>query len=142
MAVSKDDLKTKVLTKHHERVIRLRDEVDNFIKLIVAQREAIESEWGITNGFNFKNIEAMEALVRMLNTATTCKLKLEKAEKSAAESMTPEQERAEIKKIVQSWETRIRYNFLKDLGDWHRSYSDATMAVALAQPRERDSNGD
>ena len=116
--------------------------MDNFIKLIVAQREAIESEWGITNGFNFKNIEAMEALVRMLNTATTCKLKLEKAEKSAAESMTPEQERAEIKKIVQSWETRIRYNFLKDLGDWHRSYSDATMAVALAQPRERDSNGD
>jgi hypothetical protein len=142
MATSRDELKSRVLTKHYERVIRLRDEVDNFIKLIVAQREAIESEWGIANGFNFKNIEAMEALIRMLNTATTCKLRLEKAEKTTAESMTPEQERAEIKKIIQSWETNLRYRFLKDLGDWHRSYADATMAVVLASPRERGSDGD
>lgn len=135
-----DEIRRRVLAKHTERVVRLRDEVDNFVKMIVAQREATEAEWMSGFGYkgetvNLKVIEAMEALVRMLNTATTCKLKLEKAERTAAESMTPAQERAEIANIIKSWETKTRYAFLKDLGDWHRSYGEMSKDVGQTKPR-------
>lgn len=138
--IETEEVRRRVLAKHSERVIRLRDEVDNFLKMIVAQREAAESEWMSGFGYkgdsvNLKVVEAMEALVRMLSTATTCKLKLEKAERDAAENMTPAQERAEIANIIKSWDMKVRYDFLTELGNWHRSYGQLSKDVGNSKPR-------
>ena len=85
----------------NELIVKLKDELDRAIKLVVHTRECLEneldSEWaqkklGIDQAF----VKKLQVLTTAFNSLTESKIRLDKAEKAIEREMTPEEDREAV----------------------------------------------
>lgn len=106
-------------------VIRIQEELDALIRLTNHMREAYEYE--LNDGMGYKRLGISEALVRkgkdlaaMMDTLVKAKIAYDKASKSLAESMTPDEERSALMAYCKSITPKERNDFMRDLRTWMR----------------------
>lgn len=82
-------------------IVRLKEELDSAIKLVVHARESLEneldSEWAQKKlSVDEKFLKKLAQLTASFNSLTESKIRLDKAEKAMERDMTPEEEREAV----------------------------------------------
>jgi hypothetical protein len=102
-----DELREKALAKFDARSVRLVDEIEAMLKLLVFQREALQNNLFSGLGYkqdsvDLKTVAASKELTLAYTRMVEAQIKLDKHLKQVAELMTPEEEKEAVKKYVNS----------------------------------------
>jgi hypothetical protein len=89
------------------RIQRLGDELDQLIKLVSWARESLQNELYTGMGYRKEalgesDLRKLKDLTTTVNSAVEAKIKWDKSQKSLADSMTPEEERAAVVAYIKS----------------------------------------
>ena len=102
-----ETLRNQVRREESFRIQRLGDELDQLIKLVSWARESLQNE--LYSGMGYRKEALVESDLRKLkdltttvNSAVEAKIKWDKAQKSLAEAMTPEEERSAVIAYIKS----------------------------------------
>lgn len=84
-------------SKRNEIIVRLKDELDSTIKLVVHAREALsnelDGEWAQKKlGIDDKFLRKLKELTASFNSLTESKIRLDKAERAMESDLTAEEE--------------------------------------------------
>lgn len=100
------------------RVIRLKEELNKILELVVLARETLTNELGMD--FQRKNevingswLKKLKELTTAYNTLTDSRIRLDKSEKSLEREMTPEEEIDAISTFLLSLEFQDRSELLR-----------------------------
>jgi hypothetical protein len=102
-----DELREKALAKFDARSVRLIDEIEAMLKLLVFQREALQNNLFSGLGYkqdsvDLKTVAASKELTLAYTRMVEAQIKLDKHLKQVADLMTPEEEREAVKKYILS----------------------------------------
>jgi hypothetical protein len=105
------------LVERNERVIRLKEELNLILQLVVHSRESLENE--LNSEFAQKKLSVDKGFVAKLkdltvcyNTLTAARISLDKAEKQLEKELSPEEEREVVRNYIRSLEHGECYSFL------------------------------
>lgn len=89
------------MASKNEVIVRLKEELDEAIKLVVHARESLsnelQSEWAQKKLAVDKTfVSKLKELTASFNSLTASKIQLDKAEKAMERDLTPEEERAAV----------------------------------------------
>lgn len=123
-ARSTDQVRKDFLARYDRQVVRLEDELAEFIKLIAHQRRALTAEAfdGLGHLALATSKEVLDKLAKLgasFNSATDAKVRLEKTAKERSKTMTPEDEEAAVLDFFRSRPETQRGRMLRDLVAWH-----------------------
>lgn len=125
--LSPEELRKKALALHDARVVRLGDELEEFIKLLAHYREALTNE--TFEGMGYKTLAAPKAMLdklqvlgQLMDKAVSSKIKFDKAARDMVANMTPEEERAAVMEYVRSLPEGERGDVLIDLVRHHNEH--------------------
>ena len=104
----------------NERVVRLKDELNKVLDLVVHSRQALENELsgGIAQKAQFIDkvfVSKLKDLSSCYNTLTDSRIRLDKAEASLEKDMTPEDEKRAVTEYIMAMNARERGIFLKSM---------------------------
>jgi hypothetical protein len=116
----------------NERVVRLKDELNKVLDLVVHSRQALENELsgGIAQKAQFIDkvfMSKLKDLSSCYNTLTDSRIRLDKAEASLEKDMTPEDEKRAVTEYIMAMNARERGIFLKSMVTKH---NDITLTGA------------
>lgn len=123
------------------RAIRLRNELQMILELVVNIRGRLESELAEAVSANFINKEfvtKLKDLTACYQTLTTCQINLNKSEKAMEEAMTPAQELKAVKDFIKNELTAAeRYDVIHDLWAWHLAAKDPSKGGRPSTKEDR-----
>lgn len=139
-----DELRALALAKLDVQVIRLEDELAEWLKLLSFLRTSLTNEAMSGMGYkqmavNKDTVNKMKELSSAFRTAGEIKLKLDAKAKERAEEMTPEDEKAAVQTYIKAMDARERGVFLNSLVAWHNEVkfnSSSQMRVRAQVPDE------
>lgn len=110
----------------NERVVRLKDELNKVLDLVVHSRQALENELsgGIAQKAQFIDkvfMSKLKDLSSCYNTLTDSRIRLDKAEASLEKDMTPEDEKRAVTEYIMAMNARERGIFLKSMVTKHNN---------------------
>lgn len=110
----------------NERVVRLKDELNRVLDLVVHSRKALENELsgGIASQAQFIDktfVSKLKDLTSCYNTLTDSRIRLDKAEASLEKDLTPEDEKQAVYEFLLALETKERGNFLRRIIGAHNT---------------------
>lgn len=125
-------MKADTTKQKNERVVRLKDELNKVLDLVVHSRQALENELsgGIAQKAQFIDkvfVSKLKDLSSCYNTLTDSRIRLDKAEASLEKDMTPEDEKRAVTEYVMAMNARERGIFLKAMITKH---NDITLTGA------------
>lgn len=104
-------------------VVRLQDELDSLIKIFSHMRESFEAE--MMDGMGYKKIGTTQTLLNkakelalLMTTVVNAKIRFDKAHKTLAESMTPDEELKACGDYIRALDAPVRQQWLRNLRDW------------------------
>lgn len=128
-------MKADTTKQKNERVVRLKDELNKVLDLVVHSRQALENELsgGIAQKAQFIDkvfVSKLKDLSSCYNTLTDSRIRLDKAEASLEKDMTPEDEKRAVTEYIMAMNGRERGIFLKSMITKHNEITTlgATMA--------------
>jgi hypothetical protein len=124
MSMNVEELREKALAKFDARSVRLIDELEEMLKLLVFQREALKNSAFEGLGYKQKTLDinqvrASKELSFAYTRMVEAQIKLDKHLKQVAEMMTPEEERDAVKKYVASLSTADSCALLSEMVSAH-----------------------
>ena len=124
MAALNGTLKTKPgVTERSARAVRLKNELNVMLELIVKMRERLENELAdVTHKFiDDKFITKVNKLSQSFERLTSARIQLDKAEKALEAEMTPAEEMAAVREfILTGLDNTERAKFLWKLNEAHK----------------------
>jgi len=120
-----DTLRLEAIARFDQRGVRLVDELNSMLKLLTFQREALQkslfSEFGYRQeAVDLKTVQASKELTLAYTRMVEAQIKLDKALKSLADQMTPEEEKETVRKYIRAMTPFDRGRFMDDELQWHR----------------------
>lgn len=108
----------------NERVIRLKEELNRILELVVHSREALENELKSETAqrklfIDEKFIKKLKELTGCYNALTQSRIQLDKAERTLEKELTPGEERDAVVEFIQALDGIERGRLLKRLVIWH-----------------------
>jgi hypothetical protein len=108
----------------NQRVVRLRDELQNMLDLSVHAQDALkaELEGAIAQKRLFIDgewLRKFKELASTYNSLTDAHVRLSKAEKTLENELTPEEERDAVTSYVYSLKPEDRYTILREMNLFH-----------------------
>lgn len=107
------------IRERNERVVRLKEELNLILQLVVHSRESLDNE--LDSEFAQKKLSIDEKFLRKLKELTACynsltdaRIRLDKSERSLEKEMTPAEERETVRAFVRSMELNERSEFLRN----------------------------
>jgi hypothetical protein len=107
------------IRERNERVVRLKEELNLILQLVVHSRESLDNE--LDSEFAQKKLSIDEKFLRKLKELTACynsltdaRIRLDKSERSLEKEMTPAEERETVRAFIRSMEINERSEFLKN----------------------------
>lgn len=107
------------------RAIRLREELNLILELVVHSRQALENE--LSSEFAQKRLSVDKAFVGKLKDLTSCyqtltqsQIQLNKNEKQMEADMTPAQEKQAVRDFVASLGSDERYDLIHEMWRTHK----------------------
>ncbi len=123
--------KEKTLAKYDDKSVRLIDELEEMLKILVWQRETLGNQ--VKAGFGYKQdtidlkaVTASKELSMAYTRMVEAQIKLDKHLKAVADMMTPEEEKEAVEKYFQVLETGEAGKLLSKIVDKHNSRVDST----------------
>lgn len=117
------------VTERSARALRLKNELNVILELVVHAREALQSE--LSSEFAQKKLSIDKPFLDKLKGLTSCfteltasRIRLDKAEKEMEAEMTPSEELAAIESHVASLPQEERYHFIQRLWKNHKADRD------------------
>lgn len=106
------------------RIIRLKEELNLILELVVHSREALTNELDSEFAQKKRSIDAvflkkLKELTIMYETLTKSRISLDKAEHALEREMTPADELRAVRDFIKSLEPMERGENLRDLIKWH-----------------------
>lgn len=148
MSEGKDvaELRAAVVKKFDSRAVRLVDELEAMLKLLVFQREALQNQ--VMDGLGYKQmaidlktVQASKELSLAYTRLVEAQIKLNKSLKDLADQATPEEEKETIRKWIRAQNNYDRNDFLRHEVEWHNKQTrDGVQKMAL--PRSQDEDHD
>lgn len=132
-----DELREAVIKKFDARAVRLQDELEAMLKLLVFQREALQNQvmegLGYKQlGIDLKTVQASKELSLAYTRLVEAQIKMNKSLKELAESATPEEEKETIRKWIRAQDNYARNDFLRHEVEWHNKQTrDGVQKMAL-----------
>lgn len=154
MSKNVDELRAEALAKYDQRAVRLVDELNSFLKMLVIQREAIEKS--LFEGLGYKGdkvdvkaVTASKELSLAYTRLVEAQIKLDKHLKAVADQMTPEEEAEAVRKYIYAMEPYERGRFLKTVIQTHNRRAGIVTnkierdvaGVNLEDDNDQDENG-
>lgn len=99
--------------------VRIADEVQANLNLAAWLRECLENQMteavGTREklGVDTKTVQSWRDVVKAMEALTACKIKLDKASKTMADSMTPAEELEAVRSYIRSLEPAVARDFLR-----------------------------
>ena len=107
------------------RAIRLKEELNLILELVVHSREALENE--LSSEFAQKKLSVDKAFIGKLSDLTRCyqaltasRIQLDKSERTMEAEMTPAQEKQAVRDFVASLGADERYDIIHEMWAAHR----------------------
>ncbi len=120
----------KALEKHKLSVVRIQDELENLIKIFGHMRECFQND--MMDGLGFKKLTVTdkqlhqaEQLAKIMTNVVAAKIRYEKAAKTLADAMTPEEERKACLDYVKALSTEERKTWLSNLRRWMKGHGES-----------------
>lgn len=117
------------VTERSARAIRLKQELNLILELVVHSRESLENE--LSSEFAQKKLSIDKAFLTKLKDLTACynsltdaRIRLDKAEKAMEKEMTPQEEMAAVRAFVQSLTIDEAYRFIHTMWADHKARRD------------------
>jgi len=135
--------RTKVVPGVRERsvrVIRLKEELNLILELVVHSREALTSELSTEFAqkklsIDAKFLDKLKALTSMYETLTKARIGLDKAEHSLEKEMTPGEEKQAVYDFIMGLEARERADAIRRLVGWHREKTPSSTGKPINDAR-------
>ena len=129
----------------NERVVRLKDELNLILELVVHSREALTFE--LSSEFAQKRLmidkpflTKLKELTACYNSLTDARIRLDKADRSLEKDLSPAEEKEAVREFVAALGNEERYRFLTQMvtsykaGLDPRGRPDYTDKLVLAEP--------
>lgn len=114
------------IAKRSERALRLKNELNLILEMVVHAREALQNE--LNTEFAQKKISIDKPFLDRLKGLTACftqltesRIRLDKAEKEMEAEMTPAEEREAVRAFVKSLSMDESYRLIHMLWDDHKA---------------------
>jgi hypothetical protein len=124
---SPEQSRAEFVAKFDDKVIRLEDQLEQFIRLIAHQLEALKTE--AAEGMGYKALTADATYLRKLkdlgatfNSATDASVRLAKTEADRAKKLTREQEAKACQVFVRALSDTERSEWLAREVEWHNKH--------------------
>lgn len=121
--------KEKTLAKYDDKSVRLIDELEEMLKILVFQRETLKNQ--LHSGYGYKQdtidlkaVTASKELSMAYTRMVEAQIKLDKHLKAVAEMMTPEEEMEAVEKYFQALDTGVAGKLLSKIVDKHNERID------------------
>jgi hypothetical protein len=126
--------KPDTVTVRNERVMRLKDELNKILSLVVDSREALTRELELAESPYKKEKESittnylkkLRELTVMFRELTASRIALDKAERTLERDMTPADAKAAVQEFILSLPARERGLFIKRLTRLHNEHVTTT----------------
>lgn len=117
------------VTERSARALRLKDELNRILELVVHSREALENELGSEIAQRKLSIDQpflkkLKELTACFNSLTDARIRLDKSEKAMEAEMTPAEEMEAVRLFVASLGQEERYHFIQRLWKEHKEARD------------------
>jgi hypothetical protein len=116
-----------------ERAIRLKNELNLILELVVNARESLQNEF--TTEISKKQYSVDKAYLTKLKELTACfnsltdsRIRLDKAEKAMEKEMTPQEEKEAVCAFVASLHNEERYHIIQRMWREHKAVRDVRGA--------------
>lgn len=126
-AIPKDSVRVR-----NDRVIRLKEELNLILELVVHSREALTNE--LSTEFAQKKLTIdkpfltkLKELTACYNSLTDARIRLDKAERSLEKDLSPAEEKEAVRDYVMSLTNLERGRFLKQMVVKHNSLLSGTI---------------
>lgn len=124
-AILQDAKRQPGVVERSARAIRLKEELNLILELVVHSRESLNNE--LQSEFAQKQfsvdkpfISKLKDLTACYNSLTDARIRLDKAEKAMEAEMTPQEEKAAVRAFIMSLENKERIQFLTSMLEAHR----------------------
>ncbi len=140
------------VTERSARAIRLKEELNLILELVVHSRESLNNE--LNSEFAQKKLSVDKPFISKLkdvsacyNSLTDARIRLDKAEKALEAEMTPAEEMAAVRAFIMALDNKERIMFLNKLFEAHKritggpgrqSLEDEPMNNGGGRPRKVD----
>lgn len=128
-AILMDAKRQSGVVERSARVIRLKEELNLILELVVHSRESLENE--LDTEFAQKKFSIDKSFLAKLKDLTACydkltdaRIRLDKSEKAMEAEMTPQEEKAAVRAFILSLENKERIQFLNSLMEAHKKIVD------------------
>lgn len=123
----------------NERVVRLKDELNLILELVVHSREALTSE--LSSEFAQKKLAIdkpfltkLKELTACYNSLTDARIRLDKADRSLEKDLSPAEEKEAVREFILSLAASERGRFLKQMVVAHN----AALSPKIIESRKTD----
>ena len=124
------------------RVIRLKEELNKILELVVTGRESLEHDLQPHGMLRERSVDKawmgkLKDLTSCYNSLTTSRIQLDKSERSMEREMTPAEEKEAVYSFVMSLDGQERGFFLRKMINAHNAAqgrSPAQMRIAEDEP--------
>jgi hypothetical protein len=137
--------KERVLAKYDDKSVRLIDELEEMLKILVWQRETLGNQ--VKAGFGYKQdtidlkaVTASKELSMAYTRMVEAQIKLDKHLKAVADMMSPEEEKEAVEKYFQTLETGEAGKLLSKIVDKHNDRVDSTGIKKTIQESKDDND--
>jgi hypothetical protein len=137
--------KERVLAKYDDKSVRLIDELEEMLKILVWQRETLGNQ--VKAGFGYKQdtidlkaVTASKELSMAYTRMVEAQIKLDKHLKAVADMMSPEEEKEAVEKYFQTLETGEAGKLLSKIVDKHNDRVDSTGIKKELRDGDNDQN--
>lgn len=115
------------------RAIRIKDELNKILELVVHSREALENELSTEfaqqkRGIDDKFLRKLEGLSKCYVQLTDAQTRLHKSEKAMEDELTPAQEKAAVLEYVASLPNEESYLLITKMWERHKAMRDVRGA--------------
>lgn len=114
------------VTARSDRALRLKNELNLVLELVVHSREALQNE--LSSEFAQKKLSIdktfltkLKELTACFNSLTASRIQLDKAERAMEAEMTPQEEREAVLNFVASLSMDESYRLIHRMWDQHRA---------------------
>lgn len=133
----------KELAKYDDKSVRLIDELEEMLKILMFQRETLKrqltSQLGRQDVIDLKAVTASKELSMAYTRMVEAQIKLDKHLKAVADMMSVEEEKEAVAKYFQTLETGEAGKLLSKIVDKHNERVDAT-GISKQIRSENDDN--
>lgn len=133
--------RAEVLAKFTTGAIDLQEELDNILRVLKFQRQALTNK--MTEGFGYKQMELNPDDAKLANQLTLSyqkavdsKVKLDKHLRERAEELTPAEELESVKRYVQNLDSTIRRKMLIELLEFHNANTINSQWMITTEKKE------